>query len=315
MVGRRGGGGRRKTVRSRGHAARAPSGRAKGKRRRRSSRRSGPSPAQVRAAPASSSTSLTSSGWAWSRSPPSSRASSISAGPGARWARGWPTRSLSSSAAPGTSSRSRCSEPGAVLVLRPMLPAVQPFRTGALCLGAALCLGLAAGSLGLGAGETPRTGRSDTEYLRSHGGAVGERALLRRFILFEEVGRPHPVLVPPAGGPPAADRRIGGRHREGDPRERRLHHPPGPQVHRGVRRGTAHRAHPPAPDRGADRPPEVEPVVRATHVEVPSEEEDAEEFDIEDEPEVDEVEAFEEEARACAGAGARRRGGAGPGGS
>jgi S-DNA-T family DNA segregation ATPase FtsK/SpoIIIE len=33
---------------------------------------------------------------------------------------------------------------GAVLVLRPMLPTVRPFRSGALCLGAALTLGVAA---------------------------------------------------------------------------------------------------------------------------------------------------------------------------
>ena len=47
-----------------------------------------------------------------------------------------------------------------------------------------------------------------------------------------------------------------------------------------------------------DQPPEVEPVVRATHVEVPPEEEDVDDFDLEDEPEADEVEeveAFEEE--------------------
>ena len=45
---------------------------------------------------------------------------------------------------------------GAVVMLRPMLPAVRPWGVGALCLGAALTLGLAAGSLGLGPGETRR---------------------------------------------------------------------------------------------------------------------------------------------------------------
>ena len=35
---------------------------------------------------------------------------------------------------------------GAILVLRPVLPAVRPFRSGAICLFAALCLGLAAGT-------------------------------------------------------------------------------------------------------------------------------------------------------------------------
>ena len=39
---------------------------------------------------------------------------------------------------------------GAVLVLKPLLPSVKPFRSGAICLLLALMLGLAAGSLGLG---------------------------------------------------------------------------------------------------------------------------------------------------------------------
>ena len=47
---------------------------------------------------------------------------------------------------------------GALLVLRPMLPSVRPFRAGGLCLAAALTLGLAAGSLGLGPGDAPRDG-------------------------------------------------------------------------------------------------------------------------------------------------------------
>ena len=46
---------------------------------------------------------------------------------------------------------------GAVLVLRPVLPAVRPFRAAAACLFAAGCLALAAGTLGLGGGATPRT--------------------------------------------------------------------------------------------------------------------------------------------------------------
>src|SRR5215207_9449290 len=61
---------------------------------------------------------------------------------------------------------------GAVVMLRPMLPAVQPWGLGALCLGGALTLGLAAGSLGLGPGDTARDGFLDAEYLRHHGGLV-----------------------------------------------------------------------------------------------------------------------------------------------
>src|SRR5919106_1610936 len=55
---------------------------------------------------------------------------------------------------------------GALIVVRPMLAAVHPFKTGSTCLGAALMLGLAAGSLGLGPGETPRDGFFDADYLR-----------------------------------------------------------------------------------------------------------------------------------------------------
>ena len=58
------------------------------------------------------------------------------------------------SAAPATSPRSLLFAAGAVIVIRPMLPAVHPFRTGALCFATALMLGLAAGSLGLGPGDT-----------------------------------------------------------------------------------------------------------------------------------------------------------------
>src|SRR5215207_1742049 len=62
---------------------------------------------------------------------------------------------------------------GAILVLRPVLPAVRPFRAGALCLFAALCLGLAAGTLGLGP-DGGRPGFWDPEWVRSRGGMAGE---------------------------------------------------------------------------------------------------------------------------------------------
>jgi S-DNA-T family DNA segregation ATPase FtsK/SpoIIIE len=61
---------------------------------------------------------------------------------------------------------------GAILVLRPMLPAVRPFRSGGLCLFLALCLGLAAGTLGLGPGGAGI--RWDPEWVRPRGGVVGE---------------------------------------------------------------------------------------------------------------------------------------------
>ena len=62
---------------------------------------------------------------------------------------------------------------GAILVLRPVLPAVRPFRAGAICLFAALCLGLAAGTLGLGP-DGARPGLWDPDWVRTRGGMAGE---------------------------------------------------------------------------------------------------------------------------------------------
>jgi S-DNA-T family DNA segregation ATPase FtsK/SpoIIIE len=62
---------------------------------------------------------------------------------------------------------------GAILILRPMLPAVRPFRAGAICLFASLTLGLAAGTLGLGPpGERPQWW--DAEWVKTRGGMTGE---------------------------------------------------------------------------------------------------------------------------------------------
>ena len=77
---------------------------------------------------------------------------------------------------------------GAVVMLRPMLPAVQPWGLGALCLTAALTIGLAAGSFGLGPGDTPRDGFLDTTYLRHHGGLFGESLFWVASHLFSHTG-------------------------------------------------------------------------------------------------------------------------------
>src|SRR5690242_15201071 len=62
---------------------------------------------------------------------------------------------------------------GALLVLRPVLPAVRPFRAGGLCPFTSLTLALAAGTLGLGPGGT-RHGFWHPAFFERRGGAVGE---------------------------------------------------------------------------------------------------------------------------------------------
>ncbi|MBJ7329495.1 MAG: DNA translocase FtsK [Solirubrobacteraceae bacterium] len=64
---------------------------------------------------------------------------------------------------------------GAVLVLRPVLPAVKPIRAGALCLVFALALCFAAGTFGLGPGDQP--GWWDADEYRQTGGLLGEGLL------------------------------------------------------------------------------------------------------------------------------------------
>ena len=75
---------------------------------------------------------------------------------------------------------------GAILVLRPVLPAVRPFRSGALCLFAGLTLALAAGTLGLG----PGGGHVSWErlYVTERGGLAGEGLYWAASTLFSDVG-------------------------------------------------------------------------------------------------------------------------------
>ena len=140
-------------------------------------------------------------------------------------------------------------------------------------------LGLAAGSLGLGPGDTPRDGFFDADYLREHGGLVGEslfwasaHAVLRGRVA-------HPVRVPAAGRRAAADRRVdrrpgAGHARRGDARPRERVRRSTRDVRRTRRRaGSAAAAIRCPATREPVEPPEPEdqePVVRATHVEAPA---------------------------------------------
>jgi S-DNA-T family DNA segregation ATPase FtsK/SpoIIIE len=65
---------------------------------------------------------------------------------------------------------------GALFVLRPVLPAVRPFRAGALCLFMALTLALAGGTFGLGPPGV-RHGYWNAPFFEVRGGIVGDALL------------------------------------------------------------------------------------------------------------------------------------------
>ncbi len=76
---------------------------------------------------------------------------------------------------------------GAILVLRPVLPAVRPFRAGAICLFAALTLALAAGTFGIGpVGE--RAGYWNAPFFEARGGIVGDALLYAVATAFSTIG-------------------------------------------------------------------------------------------------------------------------------
>ena len=165
---------------------------------------------------------------------------------------------------------------GALIVIRPMIPAVHPFKTGTLCLGTALMLGLAAGSLGLGPGDTPRDGFFDPAYLEHHGGLVGESLFWASAKLFSTAGS-HILFMflLLAGVLLLTGASIAGivsatREAAVTTTER-------------VRRttGTARLPYQPLPPITPPEPEDREPVVRATHVEVPALEHDEDESDPE----------------------------------
>ncbi len=62
---------------------------------------------------------------------------------------------------------------GAVIVMRPVLPSVRPFKSGGICFVLALALMFAAGTLGLGP-DTVRDGFWNADFLRDRGGYLGE---------------------------------------------------------------------------------------------------------------------------------------------
>ena len=77
---------------------------------------------------------------------------------------------------------------GALMVLKPMLPSVRPFRSGAICLFCALTLGLAAGSFGMGPDRPDDSFLTDADQLRSHGGLLGQALFWTSRTLFQTAG-------------------------------------------------------------------------------------------------------------------------------
>ena len=166
---------------------------------------------------------------------------------------------------------------GAVLVLHPLLPTLKPFKAGATCLIAALALGFAGGLFGIGPELPARTEAfMDDAFRRAHGGIVGEAIYWAARTLFMDFGA-HilfvfllvggvllltgasvaGVLVATRDGVSHTTRRV----RESTSEMAAL-------VTARIPREEDDRAEPePAM---SEQPPEVEPVVRATHVEAPA---------------------------------------------
>jgi S-DNA-T family DNA segregation ATPase FtsK/SpoIIIE len=77
---------------------------------------------------------------------------------------------------------------GGALLLRPVLPALRPLRTGAVCVFAAVTLALAAGMLGLSSGSSLRTRSWTSAHLQTHGGVAGQALYELTHRLVQSVG-------------------------------------------------------------------------------------------------------------------------------
>jgi S-DNA-T family DNA segregation ATPase FtsK/SpoIIIE len=148
---------------------------------------------------------------------------------------------------------------GVLIVLRQLIPAIAPFRAGAICLLLGITLGLAAGSLGLGPGAHGHEPLLDRAYVSERGGVLGELLFEGSRSLFSDFGAHILFLFLMTGGTllltgasiagvvSATGRRVA-------------------TTTQRVRK-QAEKTVVLARD---VRPPEVEPVVHATHVEAPA---------------------------------------------
>ncbi len=159
---------------------------------------------------------------------------------------------------------------GAILVLRPLLPSVRPFRTGAICLVLGVTLGLAAGSLGLGPGTASHAPLLDPDYVSDRGGALGELLYVSSSTLFSDLGAHIIFLFLMTGGVLlVTGASIAGVVKATSERVSSTTQ----RVRSAGARTTAVLAREPGAQPRSERPPEppdVEPVVHATHVEAPA---------------------------------------------
>ena len=181
---------------------------------------------------------------------------------------------------------------GGALLLRGVLPSLRPLRAGAACLGAAVTLALAAGTLGLSSGPARAAGAWSSAHLQSHGGAVGEALFQASDRLVQNVGVQILVvflllagLILITGASIASAVRATGSGILDTSR-----------VVRARRRPASAAAPSPVADETLE-PPDPEPerlIVRATHVEAPPHDWSAEKGRPEDEPIADEDEEEQE---------------------
>ncbi len=168
---------------------------------------------------------------------------------------------------------------GLLLILRPMLPSVRPVRTGAILLGAAIALALAAGTFGLADPVARPSAFAPRAIFQQRGGAVGESLYWATSQLFSAAGaHVFAVFLLIAGlllltgasvagvlraaGTGVADTTRGLRPRDTAPEQQ-------PERER-RRTPMAHDEEELAPPVVPPEPEERELVIRATHVEAPS---------------------------------------------
>jgi DNA segregation ATPase FtsK/SpoIIIE, S-DNA-T family len=183
---------------------------------------------------------------------------------------------------------------GGALLARPAWPQMRPLRTGATCLAAAVTMALAAGTLGVSSGANPNTGESSwsSVFMQAHGGIVGEALYQAAHRSVQSVGVDLIIAVllfvgatlltgaSPAGALRSLIGQVAGLakstiehlHAAAQARQSLVGDKDGGAAAEGF--STTHAA---GYDSSALRPPEPTPeelIVRATHVEAPSQDGD-----------------------------------------